>query len=560
MSIVDGGDLFGKALKNEGVEKAFVLCGGHVMPIFYGMRKHGIEIIDVRHECSAVFAAIAYTRASGKPAVVVTTAGPGVGNTTAGMMEAEALGMPVIQIGGAVSVTRRDTGDLQDMSTLKVMETCSKWARRITSTARIPYYVAMAFRHAMDSSPGPVYLEVPTDLVLAKVEEEDIRFPVNSRAHTIPLGDLAAVDAAADLLAGAQRPAVIIHDGARFSIGDNAAAVAALSDYLKMPVGVSGTACRGLFGDESENPLLRTNAISRADVVLTLGCRFDSRLGVDRQIPADAKVIQVHTDMGQIGYNLRADIGIVGGAGPVANQLLESVKGKRDKKEDASWIGPVQKGPVPLIDPGFQAEGTPIHPARCAGEVAKFLNDEGRDWTVVGDGGEAGVWLSRTLSARRPGQIHFGSHGISGAIGLGPCQVVGAWAANRKPVLWYTGDGSIGFYSMEMDTMERLGIPVVCVISNDSAWGMVRLTEGYIRPTEIEEIGHCNVDLQHMRAYEKMAAMWDGHGEQVTDPGEIIPAIERAVANGKPSIINVEVDRVSLSPAIAGYAYSLKGD
>ncbi len=137
-------------------------------------------------------------------------------------------------------------------------------------------------------------------------------------------------------------------------------------------------------------------------------------------------------------------------------------------------------------------------------------------------------------------------------IGKGPANTVGAWVANRKPVLWYTGDGSFGFYAMEMDTMAKLGIPVVCVISNDSAWGMIKLEQTYTWAKEVEERGHCNVELHHMRAYEKMVAMWDGYGEMVTDPAEIVPAIKRAAANGKPSIINVEVDQKSLSPFIAG--------
>jgi acetolactate synthase I/II/III large subunit len=111
---------------------------------------------------------------------------------------------------------------------------------------------------------------------------------------------------------------------------------------------------------------------------------------------------------------------------------------------------------------------------------------------------------------------------------------------------------------MELDTMERLGIPVVCVISNDSAWGMIRLTENFIRPDEIKQKGHCNVELHHMRSYEKIVSMWNGHGEVVMDPKEIVPAIKRAAANGKPSIINVEVDKVSLSPFISGYANSVK--
>ncbi len=388
------------------------------------------------------------------------------------------------------------------------------------------------------------------------MEAEKVFFPVNYRTKAIPYGDPILIDAAADLLTKAKRPAVVVGDGALLTVGDKAWAVAALSDYLKIPLGVSGSSCRGLFGDEYKNPLLRTNTIWFADVILTLGCRFDFRLGLGTMVPKEAKIIQVHTDMSQIGFNLRADIGIVGGTGPVASQLLEAVKGKRENPVEVSWVGPDPKSMKAQMSEAYGSESIPIHPARCAGEVAKFLEEEARDWTLICDGGEAAVWMIIAAMAQRPGQIH--SSGPNGTIGTGPALAVGAWAANRKPVLWYTGDGSFGFYAMEMDTMARLGIPVVCVISNDSAWGMIRLAERYIRPEEIETKGHCNVELEHMRAYEKMTAMWDGYGERVTDPAEIIPAIKRAAANRKPSIINVEVDKVSLSPMIAGYANMVK--
>jgi acetolactate synthase-1/2/3 large subunit len=544
-----GGSLFGRALVNEGVEKAFVLCGGHIMPVLYGMREAGIEITDVRHEATAMYAATAYARAAGKPAVVVTTAGPGIVNSTPGMIEALELGVPVLQLGGAVTVDGRDAGPLQDMSTLKLMEACSKWARKITSTARIPEYVSLALRQATDLMPGPVYLEVPADLALARVEESAVNWPTKARTNAIPFGDPNRIEEAAELLANAQRPAAVIGDGARFTLGDYAADIAALSDYLKMPLGVAATSCRGLFGDETENPLLSTYAAFGADVILAMGCRFDYRLGMGQGIIPEAKVIQVHTDMTQIGFNLRADVGIVGGTGPVASQLLAAVKGRRAEPAKASWLGGLLKARPAGLPDEYRAEGLPMHPARCAGEVAKFLAEEGKDWNLAIDGGEAGIWMGLAATASRPQQI-FGGSAI-GMIGTGPANTIGAWVTNRKPVLWYTGDGSFGFYAMEMDTMARLGIPAVCVISNDSAWGMVRLEQKYTWEKEVEERGQCNTELSPMRAYEKMVAMWDGYGEVVTDPKEIIPAIKRAAANGRPSIINVEVDHESLSPFIA---------
>jgi len=549
MGMVSGGALFGRALADEGIEKAFVLCGGHVMPIFYGMRAAGIEIIDMRHECSCMYAAIACARATGKPAVVVTTAGPGVINTAPGMVEALESGVPVIHIGGAVVANHRDAGPLQDMCTLSYMEAVSKWARKVTSTARIPEYVTTALREAVDSTPGPVYLEVPMDLPLIKVEESEVRFPVKARTAAIPFGDPELVSAAADLLVNAERPAALMADGARFTIGDHAKDIAALSDHLKMPLMVASASLRGMFGDEYANPLLRTSGVPRADVVLAMGCRFDFRLGQGRFIPKDAKVIQVHTDLRQIGFNAKADIGIVGGTGTVAAQLLAAVKGKQTKATTASWVGELKSGAAALPD-DYRSEIVPIHPGRCAGEVAKFLAEDGRDWNVTTDGGESAGWMGRALTASRPGQIHGGS--AIGMIGKGPANAIAAWVVNRKPVLWYTGDGSFGFYGLEMDTMARLGIPVVCVISNDSAWGMIKLEQDYAGRDEVEARGHCNVELHHMRAYEKMVSMWDGYGEMVTDPAEIGPAIRRAAANGKPSIINVEVDKGALSPGMAG--------
>jgi acetolactate synthase-1/2/3 large subunit len=549
MSLISGGALFGKALANEGIEKAFVLCGGHIMPIFYGMRQAGIEIIDMRHEASAMYAAITYIRATGKPAVVVTTAGPGIVNATPGMVEALELGVPVLHVGGAVVANARDAGPLQDMSTMTVMESCSKWARKITNTARIPEYVSLAMRQAWDLTPGPVYLEAPTDYLLETIEESKVVFPTKNRTKAIPFGDPVLIDEAATLLANAKRPAAIIGDGARFTIGEHAANVAALSDYLKMPIGVTSSACRGMFGDEYENPLLRINMAGKADVVIAMGCRFDYRLGMGRTIPADAKVIQVHTDMRQIGFNLKVDIGIVGGTGPVASQLLAAVKTKLSSPVKSSWIGQFARGGARFLPEEYESKKVPIHPARCAGEVAKFLAQAGRDWNLAIDGGEAGVWMSMATTTARQGQIHSGS--AIGMIGTGPANSIGAWVANRKPVLWYTGDGSFGFYAMEMDTMARLGIPVVCVISNDSAWGMIRLEQKYTWAKEVDEKGQCHTELQDMRAYEKMTAMWNGYGELVTKPEEIIPAIKRAIANGKPSIINVEVDHESLSPFIA---------
>jgi acetolactate synthase-1/2/3 large subunit len=560
MAKIDGGRLFAKALKREGVEQIFCLSGGHVMPIFYGCRAEGIKVIDFRHEGAAINAAEAYAKVTGKPGVVVTTAGPGVTDTITGMAEAKMTGTPLIQIGGASSVSENDTGPLQDMNTLEILSTVSKWARKIYNVERIPEYVSMAFRHALDATPGPVYLECAMDIVCKSfVEEDSVFYPEKYRTDAVPFGDPALVEKAADMLIAAKSPAIVVGNAARYT-AQYGEAIAELADYLKMPV-MAQPAVRGLFADETKNPLFKLGgAIPAADVVLMLSTTNDYKLSKGKAplFNKDVKRIQINTDITKIGYNVPAEIGIVGGAGAVAKQILDAVKAKTPKKEDMGWINKAteiaQIAAKPWIE-GFTSTKLPMNPGRCAAEVNKFLAAEGKDWTVVCDGGDAAQWMLNAVSASRPGQIV--GYGPLGTIGLGTGYTTGAWAANGKPILYYTGDGSFGFYAMEFDTFIKQGIPVVCVISNDSSWGMIKLSESFIHPNEVK-IGNVATELSYMRRYDKMPLIWDGYGELVEKPEDIVPAIKRAFSSGKPAIINVAVDRESMSPTTASFGKPFK--
>ncbi len=553
--------MLAKALKNEGVEQIFTLSGGHVMPIYYGCRAEGIKVIDFRHECAAAYAAESYAMITGKPGVLVTTAGPGVTNTVTGMAEAKLQGVPLIHVGGASAAIENETGSLQDLNTLEIMSTVSKWARKVYHVQRIPEYIAMAYRHAMDATPGPVYLEIPMDvLCISLVEENQVCYPEKYRTDAVSFGDPALVERAADLLVKAKKPAMILGDGALFT-ARYGEAIPELVDYLKIPV-MSQVMARGLFADEEKNPLFRmgAGALAAADVVLMLSVNNDYR--VTRVHPPlvneEAKRIQVNPDITMIGYNAPAEIGIVGGAGAVAKQILDVVKSKTAKREDLAWIGEAAELVKELAEPwfkGFFSNELPMNPGRCAFEVSKFLATEGRDWTVVCDGGDAAQWIKIAVSARRPGQIV--SYGPLGTIGSGAGFTIGARAANSKPVLYYVGDGSMGFYPMEFDTFVKQEIPVVCVISNDSSWGMIKLSETFVHPDEVAK-GHVATELTYMNRYDKMAGMWDGYGVMVTKPEDIVPAIKNAFASGKPAIINVEVDRVNMSPIARGFGEGFK--
>lgn len=553
MGMVSGGRLFAKALKKEGVRQIFTVSGGHIMDIYYGCREEGIRVIDTRSEATAIYAAEAYAKVTGIPGVVVTTAGPGVTNTTSGMVEAKVSGVPIIHIGGAVRLSALDSGEDQDINSVEIMSAVSKWARKIYETSRIPEYVSMAFRHALAPKQAPVYLEIGRDALFAEVDEGEVLFPLNYRAEAPSFGEPSLIEEAADLLLSAQRPVMMIGNDARFS-SQYGEAIAELADYLQIPVAVLSMV-QGVFADEELNPLFRLRgAQSAADVVLMLGVENDISINRCRP-PAFAegvKLIQVNSDATKIGYNAPSAIGIVGGAGAVARQILDVVKSTTSKRTKTNWVKEatklVQDTNKPYVD-GFMSDAIPMNPGRCAFEVSNFLNSEGADWTVVMDGGDAGLWIRAAVTARRPGQLL--TMGINGTIGIGAGYTIGAWAANEKPILYYTGDGSFGYHAMEFDTFCRFGIPVVCVISNDSAWGMIKQAAKIYHPEKVAE-GYVGVELTHMRAYEKLASMWDGYGERVTQPEDIVPAIMRGAATGLPSIINVEVDQVTASPVIRG--------
>ena len=555
MTGINGGYLFAKALKKEGVEQIFTICGGQIMPLIYGCRAEGIAVIDVRHENAGVYAADAYARMTGKPGVVVTTVTPGVLQTMQGIAEARASGSPLVLIAGAVSLGDSETGAEQDFDTFSILKTNTLWSARVFDAKRIPEYVAKAFRTAMNAAPGPVYIECPVNVMKSRVEDRQARFPEFTRTSAQAFGDPGLIDQAADMLMAAENPVLVLGDSSIYNrqYGD---AVKELVHYLDIPV-FAMTMARGAFGDEEDSLFtIGEGALAEADVVLTLSVNMNFRMNFGKPpiVNENARFIQIHQDAAMIGFNAPAHIGIVAGAGAAARQLLESVKGKTSKKEKPEWV----KRAAELHafhrkewTDGYQYQNIkPIHPARCAAEVAEFLNTQGRDWSVVCDGGDAYEWMMRAVTVHRAGQL--AGYGPNGTIGTGQGFAMGAWMAHKKPVLLYTGDGSIGFYAMEFDTMERHNMQIICVIANDSQWGMVKMAETDRSPAEVQK-GYVATELAHMRSYDKFPEVWNGYGELVTDAGDIIPAIKRAYASGKPSIINIEVHNEYPCPFTKAY-------
>ena len=482
----------------------------------------------------------------------MVTAGPGVTDSVTGVAEAFMAGCPMIEFGGRSPLVEFEIGALQDMDQLRLMEPITKWAKTIYEARRIPEYVSIAFRQAKSGTPGPVYLECPADvLIRQQVEQSEVTFPSHYYAEAESPADPALVREAVELLMAAERPMVIAGGGLFWAKGDKE--LRELVELAELPVQTTSFARGAVPEDHPLSP--GWMGIPMADVILALGVKFDFTLTYGRPplFNADAKMIQVGVDPSIIGHNRGADIGIVASPKAVLKQMIEEIKRAKKRAKTSEWVDQLRaiaKATEAQTAAAYNADTLPIHPARLAKEVTQFLD---KDAVVVVDGGDAAAgWFAPLFRAQAPGQVL--TSGALGCLGVGTGFALAAKLAKPdKQVLIYSGDGSFGLNGMEFDTFVRFDLPVVAIISNDSAWGMVkhgqRMMYGDDRLT--------GTLLKPRQRYEKMVEALGGYGEYVDKIEDIKPALSRAFASGKPACINVEVDPEPYSPATMFLAQSL---
>jgi len=544
MAKLCGGALFVRALKREGVKYIFSLCGGHINPIYNACIDEGIEIIDVRHEQVAAHAAAGWARATGEPGVAVVTAGPGVTDSVTGVAEAFMANCPMIEFGGRAPLADFEKGALQDLDQVRLMEPITKWARTIYEAKRIPEYVSLAFRWAKSGTPGPVYLECPVDILLSEVEENEVVFPKSYYPEAEVGGSPSQIKEAVEMVMEAERPAIVGGDGLFWAKADKE--LREFVELTEIPVHIPSVFAQGAV--PADHPLaLGQSAAAMADVVLTLGLKLDFIQGYGRppMYNADAKFIQVNTDSTMIGYNREADIGIVASPKIVLRQMIDEIKAAKKKINRSTWINQVSSIAKMLEEQNAEAcrsDTLPIHPGRLAKDVVEFLD---KDAIVVVDGGDhAAGWFAPAFKARFMGQLM--SSGALGSLGVGTGFALAAKLANRdKQVLIYFGDGTFGLNGMEFDTFVRHNLPVVGVISNDSAWGMVRQWQAM----DYGENRCKGMLLKPAQRYDKMVEALGGYGEYVERAEDIKPALSRAFASSLPACINVVVDPKPVSTA-----------
>ena len=535
---LQGGRLAARAIAAEGVDVLFTLSGGHVMPVYEGCRHEGVRVVDLRHEQSAAHAAEAWGRVRRAAGVVLATAGPGVTGTVTAVANSFVAQTPLVLLGGARPLAQAEWGALQELDQLSLMKPVTKWAATCPSTARIPEYVAVAFRHALAPPRGPVYLELPADVLFGDADVE--RAPAPSRSSPRAFGDPRELTKAAELLNAAERPAVVAGSGVWW---DSAAAqLAAFVENGRLPAFLNGSG-RGSLppGHELLFRHSRGRALEEADVACIVGTPLDFRLRYGRF--GEGKLVHVHSDPRELGRNRVPDAAIVGDAAAVLGILADAVKPPPGGRE--AWLERLRAAEAEWWAEHraeLESDGAPIHHYRLAAELDRVL-DPGT--VVIGDGGDVVAAVSRVLRVHAPG--HWLDPGPFGCLGVGPGYSVGVGAAGfGKQVVCVLGDGAFGLNGLDFDTLVRFGIPAVLVVGNDAAWGEIR----------IPQVGIYGEDAQVATRlapsrYERLCEVFGGHAEHVERPDDLAPALERALAAGEPAIVNVMLD----PDAMAGHAY-----
>jgi acetolactate synthase-1/2/3 large subunit len=509
---VDGGELFARMLAREGVENVFALHGD------------------------------AWARTTGRPGVAVVTAGPGVTDIVTAVANAHMDCVPMVVVGGRYSLGEEETLPLQELHGLPLMESITKWSRTVRDTERIPEYVSMAFRQATTGRPGPVFLEIPMDVLYARVEEDRARVPQTYRPESAPTPPPEAIEAALKALGEAERPMVMAGRGVWFA--GAAEELGQFAEVSGIPVIANGMT-RGSIPEDSRlsggSFMVGGRAMALAggpDVVLLMGGRLGMFTGGRQSIiPPHAKVIQVDIEGEEIGRVRDIEVGIVADCRETLRAMIrEAGKITWPSRED-------QAGTTAgaMFADALAPDRKPIHPYRLAHEVAGLVAGNG---VLVADGGETFVWAEMALSARRPGR--YLGHGYLGCLGTGiPFGLACKLAHPDERVLVLTGDGSVGLNFSEFDTAVRHNLPIVVVVNNDQAWGMckheqvVRLGEERIVATELGPT-----------RYEKAAEAFGVHAEFVEEVSDVVPAIERAFASGRPACVNVMTDPDVISPFV----------
>lgn len=546
-----GWNLITEAFLNRGVEYLFSVPGESITPVQRAVEDTPIKIITARHEQAAAFMAEAYGRMTKKPGIILVTFGPGFTNTISSIVNARLSNSPVILIAGAHGNKSPEKLGLQDMRQEPIIESIVKKSLVCRKAERIPEYIDMAFRYATHGRPGPVFLELPIDVLDATVNLQNVSRPL-TRVSSRPI-DTGEARAMIDLIRNSAKPVIFAGSGVYFS--DAGRELTAFVENTGIPVFTVKFA-RGSVPDThplcfESSILVRPGssgmAISESDCVILLGNRLCMYNVCGAFFRSDAKIIQVDIEPEEIGRNRSIDLAICSDIRELlvaCNKTINAENyGESLRKRFSGWVNGLKDNEKASKEMGrlnSDSDTVPINPGRLAREIDDFMDR--KDDMVVADGGDSQSWILTTRTCRAEWNVM--DSGLYGCLGVGIPYAVSAKLVNPdRRVLLFIGDGSMGFNFMEVETSIRNNLPIVIVVNNNNLWGMTANSmhsryKHYIPGT---------VEIGFVPYHDAVAAL-GGKGILVENPGDIAPALEEAFASGKTTCINVVTDPRIIGP------------
>lgn len=532
-----GAELFVESALQLGIDRVFTLVGDHLNEVLSVAEKRGLPIVHMRHEAAVVHAADAWSRMTRRPGLAIVTGGPGHTNSLTGIATAHSNGSPVIAVSGTPSAEMRHRVVFQDMDQVGMAAPVTKFSHLLSSPSQVPFALGRAYRECFTGRYGAAHLSIPVNVFTGKTEAP-LRMPA-ARESSRACGDPAR---AMDLLRKAQRPVVIGGSGVWWS--DAGPALLKFLKQTRLPY-FDVTMARGVipekFGGHCgyADPALNRGcvpAFQAADVVLVLGKRIDYRLamGGPRLFGKDTRFIQVDVHEAEIGNVRDVAVGVIGDA----RTFLESATPAKAWEPRKEWMRQIAKWRKEWLAKLFAPveTGGMLHPGAFFAEVKRTLPVSP---LLCFDGGDFIHWGRAMLPALHPG----------GWLRLGPMATIGAALPNamaqqmarpKQPVMMMTGDGSLGFYIAELDTLVRYALPVVIVVGNDGGWGLERELQSEVQGTTTA------CELRRTR-YDLVCQGFGGGGETIDRLDQVGPALARAFASEGPYVLNVNI-RGSRSP------------
>jgi acetolactate synthase-1/2/3 large subunit len=523
-----GGRLIARRLRAHGVSKLFTLSGGHLFSLYDGCLAEGIDIVDVRHEQTAAFAAEGWAKVTRTAGVAALTAGPGVTNGMSAMASAFQNHSPMLVLGGRAPAMRWGQGSLQEIDHVPFVRPLTKLAATAESTAEIEGLVDEAMAVALAPHSGPTFVDFPLDHVFMEAspgEAGELQVPGEAEP------DAAHLERAIELLRGAERPVVMAGSNLYWGHGENA--LLELIEARGIPTFLNGLA-RGCV--PADHALFfsraRSQALGDADVALVVGVPMDFRLGFGGAFGADTEIIAIDRAEPERDHPREVAAELIGSLPAALGALAAAADGAPSSDAWVEQLRGAEREKRAAEQAELDDDRAPLHPMRVYRELAQVLD---RDAIVIGDGGDFVSYAGRVVDSYQPGC--WLDPGPYGCLGSGPGYGLAAKLAHPdRQVVLLLGDGAFGFAGMEFDTLARHGVAVVGVMGNNGIWGLEK------HPMEMIYGYSVAADLRPATRYDEVVEALGCHGELVERPDQLRPALERAFESGRPALVNVLTD------------------